>query len=200
MDPFDFETLLDYFDGQLSAEKSQAVAQWLATNPDSADVRWLQAFQAASQTVQMPALRDETRQTLISQFAMRSRPQDTQPSLWQRLVASLTFDSREPRFAAAMRAAQTEMRQIVFSTELVDVALDVAPHDTSLRMSGHLLFNAAIDDMRCTVRLLADDAEIARVRSDNFGEFVIDDIAVATANLIITHPQFEIELSEIALT
>lgn len=200
MDPFDFETLLDYFDGTLSAEKAQAVALWLATEPDSADVRWLQAFHTLNQTVQLPTLRDETRETLINQFEARRTPQAAPPSLWQRLVASLTFDSREPRFAAAMRATQTEMRQLVFTTAPVDVSLDIAPHDDGFRLSGQLLFNTAVDDTRCAIRLLRNGAEIAAVRSDTFGEFVFDNVTATAVSLVITHAQVEVELPEITLT
>ncbi|MCO5205198.1 MAG: hypothetical protein M9928_09210 [Anaerolineae bacterium] len=199
MNPFDFETLLDYFDGVLSAEKAHAVEQWLATNPDSADVRWLQAFQALRQTVQLPTLRDETRETLVNQFEARRKPQTAQPALWQRLVAALTFDSHEPRFAAAMRATQTDLRQLVFTTEPVDISLDIAPYGNGWRLSGQLLFNTNTDDTRCAIRVLADDTEIALGRSDDFGEFVIDIISAAVVQLIITHAQFEVELPTINL-
>lgn len=195
--PFDFATLADYFEGRLDAERRAAVQAWIDSAPDSADLRWLQAFYAVNAQVTFAPLSDAARRSLLDRFAAR-RKAAAGPTVWQRLVAALTFDSDLPQFAPAMRSAHGASRQLLFSTAQADVALDVARAGERFTVNGQLLFNDA-DAAPCSVQLLAGDSAVALTGTDTLGEFVLADLPAGSYQLVVSHDAFDILIETLAL-
>lgn len=194
----DFETLTDYFSGQLAPEKARQVAAWIAENPEEADVTWLRAFHDVSEQVVFPALTESTHRDLLALFEQKKPVQEKRPLSFQRLIAALTFDSHSAMLPA-MRTAQMAARQLMFSSELVDVALDVMLISDTFTLSGQLLFNADARSSICTVTLLQDGHVLGEVQTDDLGEFVFSGIKPGTCQLILNHDQFELVIDPLVL-
>jgi hypothetical protein len=70
----------------------------------------------------------------------RHRPPPRTPTLRQRWVARLSFDSwGSAPVAAGMRALPAEFRQLLFAAEVGDVDLRIAPAAEAYALSGQLL-------------------------------------------------------------
>lgn len=167
-----------------------------AETANSADAQWLLRFRQLVQQVQLPTLRPATRQTLLAQFAARKAPT---PTLWQRFVGSLSFDSHAGMPAAALRSAQSAARQLQYDSEKINIALDIVTNDEStVTISGQLLFNVATDPT-LTLQLIQDDHDIGLTRSDDLGQFEFADVPTGVYQLAVNHAEFEVVIDAIAL-
>lgn len=198
MKKIDFETLAEYFAGQLENREAGEVARWVAENSDSVDPKWLRAFTAITEKVKFPVLQAETRRSLIEQFERRKRPQTHMTSsLWQRVVAALAFDS-SAHLAPAMRSVQGDTHQLIYRSQPLDLSLDIVSAETAHTINGQLLFNE-VEEGVCSIQLVQADAEIALTRADEFGEFVLSDVATGSYELVVNHASYEVVITPFVL-
>src|SRR5262245_46039673 len=99
-----FSELLDWLEGKLPPD--QAVAERLETADEAtqADLDWLRLFLQARQSVQFAAPPSRVRETLRERFAAYAEARKP-PGLFQRLFATLTFDSRAQAATTGLRSA-----------------------------------------------------------------------------------------------
>lgn len=198
----EFERLVDWAEGRLSAEEAEEVEQLLARADEEtrAEAAWLRAFgKMAGDTVisDPPA---DLREALITRFDefTEERPR---PGPLRRLAARLTFDGGlQPAFG--VRSAGTSgSRQLVYSSEAVDVALNLWRRrgDGGFDVDGQVLL---IDDPEpgpLDVRLLAGEDEVGATTADELGDFAFEDVPPGSYKVLVRGAGVEIRLSPVEL-
>lgn len=191
-----FSQLVDWVEGRLDAEEAAAVSRHVEIDPAlAADVTWLRRFLQVSQTVTLAEPPAELRSQLRARFAAHKR---SQPGLLQRLIASLSFDSGPQPLLTGVRSAARSPRQLVFTTQVADIALVFQPrNDDRFDLLGQILPLDSPDDstsvgeeaVSCRVHLLTssdfDSKEIASTESDDLGEFVFHALAPGHYQLLL---------------
>lgn len=181
----DFAHLLDWLEGRLPADQAQAVTQQLAhADQDTlATLAWLRSFQQTSQALVIETPPATLRSTLIEHFAATRR----QPGILRRMVALLSFDSSQQTALLGARGSNdAKRRQLVFSTELADIAINIMPRaaDQQLELSGQIFKKDNSLSEPLLVKLFQDDALLDSTLIDEYGEFVFP--AVTPAHYSIT--------------
>lgn len=190
--------LLDWLEGRLSDEEAQVVAREVEAGGEAlqAEVAWLQRFHQARQSVRLASPPPSVRENLKERFRVmiaERRP----PSLLQRFLATLTFDSHAGVASAGTRSASVQglERQLIFTTSAAEVALNLQPrpHDHLLHIAGQL-FMDAIADGPFSVQLLDATTEVALTATDDLGEFTFTAIPAGDYELIISSDLFEVSI------
>jgi hypothetical protein len=124
------------------------------------------------------------------------------PGFFQRLVAALTFDSfLQPGLAGVRSAEMADTRQLVYSTTIADVALNVRRerlHDNHT-LAGQLLPTTELDPTTVSVQLLSNDREAGIALADDLGEFTFTDLPAGEYQLILSADQLELSLPPFTL-
>ena len=174
--PLDVNQLADWVEGRLSEEAALLVAARVAAADQTAQsmVAWLRAFTQVSAQVELVAPPRETHAALMQQFTEFAR-QRKGPGLVQRLMAALTFDSGQQPMVAGVRSAavQPSQRQLLYSTELVEVAINIHPRhqDQRLDLSGQLFTQSDLAIGGRVVQLMRGDTPLDIATTDDLGEF-----------------------------
>lgn len=199
-----FAQLLDWLEGRLSPEESERLAGTLASADQSAqdDLAWLQRFLEATHSVRVAQPPPPVREALMARFeafAEGRRP----PSIFQRLIASLSFDSGAQWALAGARSAASQglERQLLYSTERTEIALNVQPRPQGqlVDLTGQIFALDEVQSPFYSVQLLRDQAEVGLVNTDDLGEFVFEGLPVGDYEMIVTGDQFDVVISPIAL-
>lgn len=200
-----FEQLVDWIEGRLTETEAQKVSQLAETADEAtrANIVWIQSFQKISHQVVLAEPPAKVRRNLAARFEAFAQDR-RQPSLWQRLVASLTFDSNTQFALAGARSATTQglERQMVYSTDLADVALNVQPHlqDEQVMIMGQVLPIHEDATGIYSVQLLCDDVvELALTVTDNLGEFTFESIPPGVYDIVMSSDHFELILAPVDL-
>lgn len=199
-----FEQILDWLEGRLPVEAATQVERQVATaGPEiQAQVAWLRAFSRLHHSVTLAKPPAAVRAVLTEQFASYAAAKQ-QPSIFQRLVAALTFDSAHQSGLVGVRAGQAERtRQFVYSTDQVDITLNLQPRkqEQSLNLIGQILPNApSVDLAAFSVQLLQDMTEIGITSADDLGEFSFEAVEPGTYQLILSTDDHEIVLPALDL-
>ncbi len=202
--PPEFEKLIDWLEGRLTPEEAQLVSEQMAAADAAAheDVAWLEKFYRASQNqtvAEPPSYVTERLEKRFANYAATRR----HPSLWQRFMARLSFDSRLT-LATGIRAAATadNQRQLVYETDLASVALTLQQrtHDPHLDLLGQLLPTQAIEADLVRVALFQEQVEFDSTMTDDLGEFTLTALPTGLYTLILTGDQYEIKISPLPLS
>lgn len=205
--PLTMEQILDWLEGRLSAQAAATVAAQLAAADDAlqAQVAWARAFLQASDVIIVepppPALHGKLQQLFV-EHRRRQQAASAEPGFFQRLVAALTFDSFLQPGVAGVRSAQTlELRQLVYSTEVADVALNVRRVRAlgSHTLAGQLLPTSDLDPTTVSVQLLQNDREAGITLADDLGEFAFANLPAGEYQLILSGDQLELLLPPFVL-
>lgn len=198
----EFERLVNWAEGRLSAEEAGEVERLLALADEEtrAEAAWLRAFgRMAGDTVisDPPA---DLRAALITRFDEHVEER-LRPGPLRRLAARLTFDGGlQPAFG--VRSAGTSgSRQLVYSSEGVDVALNLWRRrgDGGFDVDGQVLL---IDDPEpgpLDVRLLAGEDEVGLTTADELGDFAFEDVPPGSYKVLVRGEGVEIRLSPVEL-
>jgi hypothetical protein len=194
-----FERLCDWIDGRLSVEEANAIAMLVAQADESVqrDVAWLRAFQRVSAQTVLAAPPAETHAKLLQQFAdFTTRKQS--PNLLQRFVASLSFDSLlQPASAGVRSAAGNAPRQLIFTTELADIVLNIQWPESAhhAHIFGQILpTQVTLAPELFAVQLLAGIREFGITMADETGEFDFERVVPGTYQLIFSTDDLNIIL------
>lgn len=206
--PFTMEQILDWLEGRLSAQAAATVAAQVAVADGAlqAQVAWARAFLQASAAVIVESPPSALHQKLQQRFVDHQRQQqaaETEPGFFQRLVAALTFDSFLQPGLAGVRSAQTlDLRQLVYSTDVADVALNVRRDRTlgSHTLAGQLLSTSDLDPATVSVQLLQNDREAGITLADDLGEFTFANLPAGEYQLILSADQLELLLPPFTLS
>lgn len=194
---------MDWMEGRLTAGEAARVAQQVAAAGETtrAAVAWLQAFYRLSHEVTLAAPPDEVRRYLAGQFEAIVQRQSA--GLFQRLVATLTFDSHAQPLATGLRSAATpgRERQLVYTTTVADVVLNLGTAGDQLNIAGQIfpLDENDTEDVY-SVQLLRGATEEAITAADDLGEFTFQSVLPGVYDIVLSSARAEVVIPSVELT
>ena len=196
------KTLADLVDGRLSEGEAAEVRSRLAdADPRTrADLAWLQALATFRRAMPLEAPPKRVRETLCTHFRRWAEGR-RRPSLFQRLVAQLTFDSRLQPALASARGRPAVSGQLLYTTNLVDVELHLLPAGPGqVRILGQALArDPDLNVADCAVQLLAGEREIGLTSTSTLGEFTFEAVPGGDYTLVLVSEEGEVELEHVDL-
>lgn len=195
MTHLNYDTLLNYLENRLSAEERDQVELHLAGSCRQCDRRF-----AHLQTVLQSVASDRTAAPpeAVLQRAIQIGRQRKSPQRkpWERIVAGLSFDSHLQLSFAATRGV-TRTRQMLFTTDQVDIDLQIKPGRTDSDLLGQMLSTQRpVDVAPAFVSLQSNTGGLLRAtETDSLGQFAFRQIPPGTYDLI-----FDLENQEVAIT
>ena len=196
--------LIDWLEGRLNpaeaAEVSAAVAK--AGRETTELVAWLRRFLTTTSELRLEAPPQAWRETMRAEFVARTAGRKP-PSLWQQLIASLSFDNQlQPALAGARKGVtDPAAQQLVYEAGLADVALTIRPvaNTTSWTIEGQVFAGAEWLDAVLALQLCLDGSELALCTADELGEFSFGPLPAGVYQLIICGPDQEILIDELVI-
>ena len=188
-----FEKLADLAENRQTQAESEATRSHLADCSDC-------AAQAArlEQLVNLMRtdLAEDAPRDVISHALNLFRPRaaEVKPSVMQRVMAVLSFDSRQLSPAFGVRSGQSVARQLLFSVGDHDLDLRVAPDDGAWVVSGQVLGECESGQ----VELRSESVEESALMND-LCEFTLPRVPSGKYSLVINFSNTEIEVPEFEL-
>jgi hypothetical protein len=198
-----FSQLVDWVEGRLPEKEARAVEEQvaLADAATLADVAWLRKFVRATEDSVLESPPPEVRSTLIARFMAHAEGRRT-PGLLKRLVATLTFDGGL-RPAVGVRSAGTQgaRRQLVYSADDLDVALNFLPRasDKNFDLDGQVLPRDEVDLGSFSVQLLQSETELGITATDDLGAFAFESIPSGVYEIILSTDRVEVSVAPVEL-
>lgn len=199
----DTARLADWLEGKLSPADTAVLTQLVAANPALQEqVAWLQEFLQISQTTTLADPPATVRQAAAAAFAAYA--QHKRPSgLLRSLVATLTADNwQRPALAGARHASlRSEPRQLIYSSDLADVALNahMPAGSEQIDLDGQLFPLDDSDPADFVIQLLQDGMERGLLVSDALGKFSLTGLPPGRYTLVLSRDQDEIEIDPLEL-
>lgn len=201
----DFETLIDWLEGRLPDAEAQRVAAQVAAGDNAlqADVAWLRKFFRASHSLALPAPPTAVTNSLESQFAAYARSRRG-PSPWQRLLATLTFDSHTMLAAGARATTTQDQRQLVFTTAVATVVCTIQRRERGEQVDllGQILptDEEELETDSIQVQLLQERTPFDVTLTNDLGEFNLQALPVGFYDMILSSNRYAIVISSMHLT
>jgi hypothetical protein len=199
-----FARLLDWIEGRLSEEEAQVVAAQVAAadNATRQTVAWLRAFRQISAQLVFEAPPQATHDLLTRRFAAFARARQ-RPSVLQRVVAALTFDSSARPALADVRGVDSSAarRQLIYSSDTADLALNIAQRSADQRfdLSGQVFVKSDQLSEPLIVHLLLQDNELETTSTDDLGEFAFVSLAHGDYTLLLRGGSIEMVVAPVDL-
>lgn len=197
-----FERLADWVEGRLPEEEARAVTEQLerADEETRARAEWLRAFARASEQAILAAPPREVRENLSRRFAAYAEGV-REPGLLQRFVATLSFEGgMQPAFGVRSARAEEAQGQLIYSTDVADIALNVHPRPGGrVDLDGQLFPNGEAEPGGFVVQLLSGGSDVGITTTDEFGEFGFESIAAGEYEILVSNDEVEIQLSSVRL-
>lgn len=209
-----FERLTDWTEGRLPEGEAREVAEGVATADEETrrDAEWLRAFVGASEELVLASPPPEVRGELMRRFEAHFRPEAGTsvgeerrgPGLFQRLVASLSFDSgMQPAFGVRSAGGQEGQRQFIYSTDVADIALNFRrrPGEGGLDLDGQIFpAREGTEPSDFAVQLLGNGAtEVGTATTDDLGEFSFESVPTGEYQIIVSGERVEILITPVEL-
>ena len=198
-----FETLADLVDNCLSEGEEAEVRRQLADADQATrdDLAWLQALDRFRTEMPLETPPEQAREALRAHFRRWAEGR-RRPSLFQRLVAQLAFDSRVQPVLAGARGGAGEPDQLLYTSDRMDIELHVLPAGPSrVRVLGQALArDQDVDLTGCAVQLLAREQELSLTCTNELGEFTFEAAPGTDYTLILVSEEGEIALEQLDLT
>jgi len=189
-----YETLLNYIENSLSAEERREVDAHLAEGCQQCErrlhlLRAILESVAGDRTVAPPL-------DVLKQAVRIAQQEPHRPNPWMRVVAALSFDSQLQLSPAAMRGTG-RARQMLFTTEQVDIDLQVKSVGTDHDLLGQVLGGEhSAQAISAFVSLQSVGGESLRApKTDSLGQFAFRQIPSGVYDLV-----FDLETQEVAVT
>ncbi|MGH3148653.1 MAG: hypothetical protein ACRDTR_22975 [Rubrobacter sp.] len=199
-DEISFERLVDWAEGRLPGEEATAMTQQLQRADEETRTRaqWLRAFAHASERTTLAAPPREVRENLGRRFAAYARG-SREPGLLRRVVARLSFDGRmQPAFSLRSARTSEAQGQLVYSTAVADVALNVHPYPGDrIALDGQIFPTGGAEPDGFVVQLLSGGSDVGITTTDEIGEFGFESIAQGEYEILVTNVEVEIQLSPV---
>ncbi len=198
-----FSQLVDWVEGRLSEEQALAVEEQVAVADAStlADVAWLRKFVRATEDGILESPPPEVRSTLIARFKAHAEGRRT-PGLLKRVVATLTFDGGlRPAVGARAAVTQGVRRQLVFSADALDIALNFLPRarDKNFDLDGQVLPRDDVELGSFSVQLLQSETELGITATDDLGAFAFESIPSGVYEIILSTDRVEVSIAPVEL-
>lgn len=188
-----FEKLADLAENRQSAEESEATRTHLADCSDcAAQMKRLDHLVNLMRT----DLAEDAPRDLVSNALNLFRPRavEEKPTILQRVMAVLSFDSRQLSPAFGVRSGQSVARQLLFSVGEHDLDLRVAPDDGAWVVSGQVLGECESGQVE-----LRSESVSERAPMNELCEFTLPRVPSGKYSLVINFQQTEIEVPEFEL-
>jgi hypothetical protein len=198
-----FSQLVDWVEGRLPQKEAQAVEEQVevADIATLADVAWLRKFVSATEDSVLESPPPEVRSTLIARFRAHAEGRRT-PGLLKRVVATLTFDGGlRPAVGARAAGMQGTRRQLVYSADDLDVALNFLPRarDKDFDLEGQVLPRDDVDLGSFSVQLLQSETELGITATDDLGAFAFESIPSGVYEIILSTDRVEVSIAPVEL-
>ncbi len=194
---FKYGILLNYLEDHLSAEERSRVDIHLA-EPCWECARRL----ALLRTVLHSMSQDRTvaPPELVLKRAIdigRNHPNLPERKPWLRVIAALRFDSQLQLSSAATRGGPTRARQMLFTTEQVDIDLQIKPGRADSDLLGQMLSTSRPGEAVPAFVSLQNNAGtlLRATETDSLGQFTFRQIPSGRYDLV-----FDLENQEVAIT
>jgi hypothetical protein len=199
----DFSRLVDWAEGRLPEEDARAVEEQvaLADAATLADVAWLRKFVRATEDSVLESPPPEVRSTLVSRFKAHAEGRRT-PGLLKRVVATLTFDGGlRPAVGARTAGTQGARRQLVYSADALDVALNFLPRarDKNFDLDGQVLPRDDVELGSFSVQLLQSGTELGLTATDDLGAFAFESIPSGVYEIVLSTDLVEVSIAPVDL-
>jgi hypothetical protein len=198
-----FSQLVDWVEGRLPEEEAQAVEEQLAIADSAtlADVAWLRKFIRATEDSDLESPPPEVRRTLIARFEAHAEGRRP-PGFLKRVVATLTFDEGlRPAVGVRSAGAQGARRQLVYSADDLDVALNFLPRarDKDFDLDGQVLPRDDVELGYFSVQLLQSETELGITATDDLGTFAFESIPSGVYEIILSTDRVEVSIAPVEL-
>ena len=198
-----FSQLVDWVEGRLPERGARAVEEQ-AANADAAtlaDIDWLRKFVRAADEGVLETPPPDVKNTLIASFEAHAEGRPT-PGLLKRLVATLTFEGGlRPAVGVRSAGAHGARRQLVYSADALDVALNFLPRARGKKfdLNGQVLAQDDVELGSFCVQLLQSATELAITATDDLGSFVIESIPPGMYELVLSTDRLEVSITPVEL-
>jgi hypothetical protein len=196
-----FYQLVDWVEGRLPEEEARAVEEQMvvADSATLADVAWLRKFVRATENSVLESPPPEVRSTLIARFKAHAEGRRP-PGFLKRVVATLTFDDGlRPAVGVRSAGAQGVRRQLVYSAEALDVALNFLSRGKKFDLDGQVLSHNEGELGSFSVQLLQSETELATTATDDLGGFAIESIPPGVYEIILSSERVEVSITPVDL-
>src|SRR5918998_3041109 len=200
----DFSLLVDWVEGRLPEDEVRAVGEQVsrADSRTLDDVAWLRKFVKAADNAVLESPPQEVRDALMARFEAHVKGRQT-PGFLTRVLASLTFDSNlRPAVGLRAAGAQPTRRQLVYSADAFDVALNFRSRvpEKYVDLEGQLFPRDDEELEPFVVQLLQVGTERALTATDELGSFAVRDISPGTYEMVLSTDTLEISIAPVALS
>ena len=198
-----FSQLVEWVEGRLTEKEARAVEEQVAVADSAtlADVAWLRKFVRATEDSVLESPPPEVRSTLIARFRAHAEGRRT-PGLLERVVATLTFDGgMRPAVGVRSAGAQGARRQLVYSVDDLDVALNFLPRarDKNFDLDGQVLPRDDVELGSFSVQLLQSESELGITATDDLGAFAFESIPSGVYEIILSTDRVEVSIAPVEL-
>jgi hypothetical protein len=198
-----FSQLVDWVEGRLPQKEAQAVEEQVAVADSAtlADVAWLRKFVRATEDSVLESPPPEVRSTLIARFKSHAEGRRP-PGFLKRVVATLTFDDGlRPAVGVRSAGAQGARRQLVYSADDLDVALNFLPRarDKDFDLDGQVLPRDGVEFGSFSVQLLQSETELSITATDELGAFAFESIPSGVYEIILSTDRVEVSIAPVEL-
>ena len=200
----DFSLLVDWVEGRLPEDEVRAVEEQVsrADSRTLDDVAWLRKFVKAADNAVLESPPQEVRDALMARFEAHVKGRQT-PGFLTRVLARLTFDSNlRPAVGLRAAGAQQARRQLVYSADAFDVALNFRSRvpDKYVDLEGQLFPRDDEELEPFVVQLLQVGTERALTATDELGSFAVRDMPPGTYEIVLSTDTLEISIAPVALS
>jgi len=188
-----FEKLADLAERRQSTEENQAMRSHLSDCQDcSKQLAKLEKLVNLMRTDEAEDAPPAVIKQTLNMF--RPRQKEEKPSVIERVMAVLSFDSRQLSPAFGVRSGQSVARQLLFSVGEHDLDLRVAPDDGAWVVSGQVLGECENGEV-----LLRGAGASESARMNELCEFTLPRVPSGKYSLVINFSDTEIEVPEFEL-
>lgn len=188
-----FEKLADLAEGRLpDAERTAAAAHISACSRCSTQYARLEQTIGLMRTDEAQDAPRDVMASVINLF--RSRASESEPSMVQRVLAALSFDSAKLAPAYGVRSGQATARQMLYSAGNNDLDLRVQPSGETWIVSGQVLGECAGGRARLEGAAAETTAEL-----NELCEFTLPPVPPGSYTLRLRLNEVEVEVPELRL-
>jgi len=191
------ENLMEYMDGQATAESTATVETHLSQCSDCLELhqelkQFVMQLQA-DPSFEPPA---ELVQWGVSLFQPMLQPKETVGGKIRKFVASLVFDTFDEPMLAGVRRVGAPPRQLLFRAGDVDVDVKIESMEANDRISlvGQVLSNTEKFFDNTPVKLESHGTVRYKTMTNFVGEFAFDEVPKDTYHLSVDLPEGQITL------
>lgn len=191
------EKIMEYVEGQATAESTMTVASHLSQCSDCSQLKQeLEKFSIqlqADSSFEPPA---ELVQWGVSLFQPMLQPKETVGGKVRKFVASLVFDTFDEPMLAGVRRVGVPPRQLLYRAGDVDVDVKIESMEANDRISlvGQVLSNTEKFFDNTPVKLESHGTVRYKTMTNFVGEFAFDEVPKDTYHLSVDLPEGEITL------